>query len=243
MQAKTAELEQLSSSLGLHIHPGKSKILKVKSTNTDPITVNGNQLEEVQSFTYLGSIVDDTGGSDADVKARTAKARLAFNSMSKIWKDSGMSLRTKCRLFNSNVKSVLLYGCETWKLTQTNTKKLQTFVNTCLRKILKIRWPEKIRNEELWERTQQNQMVNVVGQRRWRWTGHTLRKPATSIVRQALTWNPQGHRNRGRPRMTWRRCMEDDMKRGQHIWQDIQRLAQDRNQWKDVVRGLYPDTG
>jgi hypothetical protein len=44
-----------------------------------------------------------------------------------------------------------------------------------------------------------------IRRRRWRWIGHTLRKPPTNITRQALTWNPHGKRKRGRPKNSWRR--------------------------------------
>ena len=55
-------------------------------------------------------------------------------------------------IFNSNVKSVLLYRCETWWTTQTMQQKIQTFFNTYPRRIYKIQWKGKIRNEDLWER-------------------------------------------------------------------------------------------
>ena len=242
LQAKTTELEKLSSSVGLKIHPGKSKILRINS-QAQPITIKNQVLEDVKTFTYLGSIVDETGGTGADIKARITKARNAFTLLGKIWKDRNISTKTKCRLFSSNVKSVLLYGCETWNLTKSPLNKLQTFVNTCLRKILRIRWPETIRNEDLWERTGQNPLAKEIGRRKWRWLGHTLRKPIGSITRQSLTWNPQGTRKRGRPRTTWRRCLEEDMKREGYSWSTLQRLAQDRDGWRAVVRGLYPDKG
>ena len=69
--------------------------------------------------------------------------------LNKIWKDRTISLNTKLRIFNSNVKSVLYYGCETWKTTVSCIKKLQTFVNGCLWKILRIPWTERVRNEVL----------------------------------------------------------------------------------------------
>jgi hypothetical protein len=52
-----------------------------------------------------------------------------------------------------NVKFVLLYGCETWKNSKSVTAKLQVFINKCLRKILRIFWPNQIMNSELWKRT------------------------------------------------------------------------------------------
>ena len=64
-----------------------------------------------------------------------------------------------------------------------------------------------------------------------------------NITRQSLQWNPQGRRKKGRPRTTWRRCVEEDMKRGGHSWGGLQKLAQDRDGWRAVICGLYSDTG
>ena len=129
------------------------------------------------------------------------------------------------------------------ELKSTSLKKVQTFVNGCLRRILRIFWPERIRNEELWNRAGQRPIREEITQRRWRWLGHTLRKPRNSITRQSLQWNPQGKRGRGRPRTTWRRNLEVEMKASGHSWRDITRMAQDRREWGTVVRGLYPLQG
>ena len=75
------------------------------------------------------------------------------------------------------------------------TKKLQTFINKCLRKILNIRWPEVISNEDLWERSQQCRIEESIKRRKWKWSGHTLRKPENNITRSAFEWNPQGSRS------------------------------------------------
>ena len=202
MQAKTTQLAGTSLQTGLKIHEGKTKILKVNATNETPIVLHGRNLEEVEAFTYLGSIIDTKGGTDADVKARIGKARGAYMQMRNIWKSGSVSTHTKIRLFNSNVKSVLLYGAETWRITKTTIGKVHTFLNSCLRRILQIHWPETISNVDLWERTRQLPAEEEIKRRRWRWIGHTLRKPASNITRQALTWNPQGKRKRGRPRNT-----------------------------------------
>ena len=70
-----------------------------------------------------------------------------------------------------------------------------------------------------------------IGRRRWKWVGHTLRKGKNSITRQALQWNPQGSRGRGRPRETWRRCMEREMKDVGMTWVALSKKAQDRDVW------------
>ena len=243
MQEKTNLLAENSACLGLNVHKGKSKVLKVNTTCTSPITLNGEALEEVENFTYLGSIVNNLGGTDADVKTRLGKARTAFIQLRNIWNSRDLHIKTKIRIFNSNVKSVLLYGAETWRNTVSTTNKIQTFINTCLRRILHIRWPDRIRNEDLWQRTNQQPVDQEIIQRRWRWIGHILRKPVSSTTRQSLTWNPQGKRKRGRPRNSWRRDLDDDVRRMGHSWSQIERTAQDRKAWRSLVSGLCPRRG
>ena len=74
--------------------------------------------------------------------------------------------------------------------------------------------------------------------RRWGWLGHTLRKPASNITRQALTWNPQGKRKRGRPRNTWRRDLNANVRELGLSWGQLVTAAQDRSRWRSVVDGL-----
>ena len=107
----------------------------MNTTANAPVTVGGEPIREVESFAYLGRVVDKQGGTDRDVRARTGKARAAFVMLKNIWPSRGIGMRTKLSIFNSNVKSVLLYRCETWQTTQTMQQKIQTFFNTCQRRI------------------------------------------------------------------------------------------------------------
>ncbi|VDP27836.1 unnamed protein product [Schistosoma mattheei] len=64
-------------------------------------------MEDVESFTYLGSIIDEQGGSDAGVKARIGKARAAFLQLKDIWNSKQLSTNIKVRIFNTNVGEAL----------------------------------------------------------------------------------------------------------------------------------------
>ncbi|VDP51775.1 unnamed protein product [Schistosoma margrebowiei] len=151
--------------------------------NSNPITPDGETLEDVESFTYLRSIIDEQGGSDADVKARIGKARTAFLQLKNIWNSKQLSTNIKVRIFDTNVKAVLLCGAETWRITTTIIKKVQVFINSCLRKMLNIHWPDTISNSFLWERTNQLPAEEEIRKRRWKWIGHTLRKSSNCITR------------------------------------------------------------
>ncbi|VDO84537.1 unnamed protein product [Schistosoma margrebowiei] len=70
MQIKTASVAAVSASVGLSIHMEKTKFFKFKMKNNNPITLDGETLEDVESFKYLGSIIDEQGGSGVDIKRR-----------------------------------------------------------------------------------------------------------------------------------------------------------------------------
>jgi hypothetical protein len=95
--------------------------------------------------------------------------------------------------------------------------------------ILKLQWSDKTTNKDIWERD--NDWCN------------TLRRPCDRITGQALSWNPQGKRKKGRPRNTLRCEMESEMKRTRRIWKDLEKMVSDRRAWKDVVVDLCLQEG
>ena len=81
-----------------------------------------------------------------------------------------------------------------------------------------IKWTDKFTNEELWKITKQKGIEIQIKRRKWNWIGHTLRKEAEEIEKSALDWYPQGYRRRGRPKRTWRRTTEDEIRSRGKSW-------------------------
>ena len=125
-------------------------------------------------------------------------------------------------------------------LNQNIIAKLQIFINKCLRRILKIFWPNLISNVNLLARCNMKEVRHMIKERKWRWLGHTLRKDPTDITRQALRWNPQGKRKRGRPKNTWRRELEKELKEMDLTWSEAAAKAKDRTSWRSLVCSLCP---
>ncbi|VDP52114.1 unnamed protein product [Schistosoma margrebowiei] len=96
MQIKTASVAAVSASVGLNIHKGKTKVLKYNREN-NPITLDDETLEDVESYQYLGSIINEQGGSDADVKAKIGKRTNQLPAQEEVrkkrWKWIGHTLR------------------------------------------------------------------------------------------------------------------------------------------------------
>ena len=78
---------------------------------------------------------------------------------------TALTNKTKLRVFGSNKKAVLLYGSEMWRLTKRLEQKLQVFITKSLRNILRIWWPRKISNMELWRQTGQGPIDQEIRQR------------------------------------------------------------------------------
>ena len=83
--------------------------------NTE-IKVNGQKLETVTSFKYLGSVITDEG-SKPEILSRIAQTTAALTRLKPVWNDRSMSLSSKIRLMRSLVTSIFLYSCESWTLT------------------------------------------------------------------------------------------------------------------------------
>ena len=94
----------------LTIEKSNTKTMRINSTSKHPIKLNNEDIENVASFTYLGSVIAVDGGTERVVLARIGKARTAFHLLRPEWRSKEISLRTKLRIFNINVKSVLMYG-------------------------------------------------------------------------------------------------------------------------------------
>ncbi|KAL9968248.1 hypothetical protein ACROYT_G026600 [Oculina patagonica] len=120
---KTARLQNNARRVGLKINTKKTKWMSTGCKRNCQIKIDGHEIEKVEQFSYLGSVIDVQGGADADVKTRIGKARQAFIALKPVWRSKRISLKTKLRLFNSNVNTVLLYGSESWKTTQDVVKK------------------------------------------------------------------------------------------------------------------------
>ena len=171
-------IERKAAKVGLKINVNKSKKMRIATNNNETLCIHSETIERVTQFAYLGSIIDSTGGTEADNMARIRKVQIAFSALNSI--------------LNANKTSYLQYQRESsptlwlWDLDKFKnlTAKLQVFINKCLRKILRIFWPDQITNKELWKRTEQPRIDLQIRKRKWGWLGHTLRKPSDVIARQ-----------------------------------------------------------
>ena len=133
--------------------------------------------------------------TDKDFKVRKALAWSACHKLRKI-RTSTLSKMIKIRLFIATVESVLLYGSETWTITQTMKKKLDGCYTRMLRMILNVSWKQHIHNIQLYGELPP--VSTKVQQRRMRLAGRCVRHD-DDVANKLVLWQPpDGHANRGR---------------------------------------------
>jgi hypothetical protein len=167
MAEKLRDLEDEAKLAGLKVNSGKTKLMKINTNVQNQLQVNGDAIESVEEFKYLGSVVTRDGEVAEDVRARIRKANAAFIHLYPIWKAREITTTTKLRIFRTNVKAVLLYGCETWKVTSDITNRIQVFINRCFRRIFRVFWPNVLSNEEMLSRANEEPVAIQIKHRKW----------------------------------------------------------------------------
>ena len=126
---------------------------------------------------------------------------------------------------NSNVKTVLLYGSESWNTTQEIVGKLRVFTHKCLHIILGIRWSQRVTNSEVCKICNQEDIMVSLAGRKWTWIGHVLRTDPSDIAKEGILWTPEVKRQQGSPKTTWRRSTEKELKSIHFTLSEIQRVT------------------
>ena len=211
-----ATLSEESEPLGLRVSWVKTKIQKFGDLPGEAIgssiPVKDENVEAVDSFTYLGSVVYSSASCEADIDRRLCLAHGAMNSLKKtVWRSRYLSMGTKVRVFRSLVLPVLLYGCEAWTLSVGLNNRLDVFQTSSLRRIFGLRWSDFVSNAALLRRSGMRTVSCMIRQRRLRTYGHLARFSEDDPAHQILkARDPAGWvRPVGGVKDTWLRQLKD----------------------------------
>ena len=169
--------------------------------NTE-IKVNGQKLETIITFKYLGSVI--TGeGSKPKILSRIAQTAAALTRLKPVLNDSRISLSSKIQLMRCLVTSMFLYACESWTLTAELRKRKQAMEIKCYRKILRISYKDHVTNKEVHAKVQQAirphaELLTIVKRHKRQWYGHVSR--SSGLAKTVLQGTVKGGRRQGRQR-------------------------------------------
>jgi hypothetical protein len=193
----------------------------------------GDKLECVDTFCYLGDTLGRGGGVEDAVRTRVRCAWAKFRELSPLLTVRGVPLRLKGKIYKACVQSVLIYGSETWATKVEDMQKLERTERQMMRWMCGVSLKDRKSSEELMEWLGIDSVSNVVTRGRLRWFGHVERKSGDDWVSACREIVVDGVRKKGRGKKTWMESVMDDMKRC-----GLKReQAQDRAMWKRGIAG------
>ena len=130
----------------------KLNIQKTKIMASSPITsweVDGEPVETVSDFIFLGSKITADGDCSHEIKRRLLLGRKAMTNLDSILKSRDITLPTKVHLVKAMVFPVVMYGCESWTVKKAEHQRIDTFELWCWRRLLRVPWTAGRSNQSI----------------------------------------------------------------------------------------------
>ena len=154
-------------------------------------------LKQVNQLKYLGSIMTSDAKSTVDIKCRIAVAKNTITEMKAILTNLKMPFQLRYRILTCYITPILLYGSENRTLNKTDIRKIKAAEMWFLRRMEKLKWTEKITNEEVLNKIIKNSnIMSDISQRQISFFGHMMRKDNLEYL--AVTGKIVGNRTRGK---------------------------------------------
>lgn len=187
------------------------------------------EIQQVDTFKYVGAIVDKNGIGGTEIRQRIQNARRVVGALNSIWWDKHINIKNKKHIGQTMVESVLCYGSEIWALREEDKRRVLAVEMDYLRRSARVSRLQRVRNEEIRNRTSaQETVIQRIEKRGLRWFGHLMRMEDTRWPKRVFKWSPTGRNKRGRPRRSWNDGIRQAM-RDRNIEED---LVYDRDGWR-----------
>ena len=159
LQRIVEEFGRVCTSRILSVNVDKCKVLRCAREVTlgdIKIRLNGEVLEEVQMFKYLGSNVTAKGDVVDEVEYRINEGQKVLGAVNRVFKSRNVGLNVKKCVYERVIVLTVLYGAETWGLRESERKKLNVFEIRCLRSMIGVIRRDRMRNTVIREITSMN---------------------------------------------------------------------------------------
>ena len=173
-----------------------------------------------------------------EIHTRIQSASCSFGRLRKrVFDRRELTVKTKVKVYDQCIISLLLYGSETWPLYQKHVKQLRTIIQRHLRSILSIKWDHFVSNEEVLERANVLDMEIKLLKNRLRWMGHICRMNDTRQVKALLFGELEGSRKVGRPLLRYKDTCKMALQRGK-VLNEWNAVVNDRDKWKALIQNV-----
>ena len=241
VEKKLEEWRRAMEDRGLKINRKKTVYLRfnvdrdLDDGNSD-VNIQGENLERVNTFKYLGATLAENGDLDAEMTHRIQSGWKNWKRISGILCDRRISLRVKGKVYKTVVRPAMMYGSETWAVKKAHEKKLDVAEMRMLRWMSGVTKMDRIRNERIRGTTTVGEISKKVQESRIKWYGHVSRREDEYVGKRVLGMEVPGKRRRGRPKRRWMDNIRNDLSERGLSEED----AQDRSRWRRLTRHIDP---
>ncbi|KAI5742530.1 hypothetical protein M8J77_008273 [Diaphorina citri] len=227
LQVMIDNINEAGKRFGMKINAGKTKVMKIgKTERRINLTLEGQRLEQVESFRYLGGLIKSNGSCTEEIRSRIGMGKIAFEKVKDLLTTRRIPLKLRKRFVKCYVWSVVLYGAETWTMRKKEEKYLESFEMWVWRRLEGIKWSDRVRNEEVLRRVdEKREILRTIVNRKRSWLGHILRR--NCLQRRIMEGELRGKRSIGRKRFGMLR----DVLNGR-TFEQMKEDAQDREKWR-----------
>ena len=201
------------------------------------LEIDCQKLEEVESFKYLGSVIQNKGDLDEELTRRIQSGWNNWRKCSGVLCDRRMPLKLKSRVQRQVVRPAMLYSSETWATRKRDEERMDVSEMRMLRWQCGVTRKDKVKNKHIRGTLKIAPISSKVKENRLRWYGHMKRREAEHPIRRVMNMEIPGRRRPGRPKLRWIDCVRRDMDRLGLEESD----ALDGGKWRGVLRNHYGD--
>jgi hypothetical protein len=242
LQRSLNSVSEAASTMGLRINIAKTKVMiSGNQQMTGTLKLEHEEIESVDQFIYLGSLITWDNDDSKEIRRRIGVASGAMAGFSKIWRSKEIRIHVKLEVLRSCVFSTLLYAAETWTLRKADQERLLAFEMKCYRRILNIRWQQRIKNTEVRRRMKaETNVLQMIIKRKMEFFGHVCRMGEGRMVKKVMWGNMHGTNRKGRPRKQW---LDDITEWGRADLPTLCWETRSREVWRKRVRRAVDTNG
>jgi endonuclease/exonuclease/phosphatase family metal-dependent hydrolase len=232
LQSTMNALNDTAKKYGMKINTKKTKVMRISRSGRNDVTINleGQKIEQVKKFQYLGAWITDDGRCEVEIKARIASAKIAFSKKKELLTRS-LCAQVKKKIIKTVIWSSALYAAETWTLRKDDMRRIEALEMWIWRRMMKVPWTAKKSNNEILRMVEEErQLLSTVVNRKKKWLGHVLR--GDSLLKLVIEGRMEGKRSRGRKRFG---LMEEFLEGGSYG--ELKERARDRVGWRFWMPG------
>ena len=188
------------------------KYLNEQSYPKSLVKLNGQVIENIETFRYLGDDIrfDQPCTGDTEIDLRIAVAQTKFNQLSKKLNNRKIFLKTRVCMLNTMVRSRLTYSCQTWNINKQQQQRVQSAYISMLRKMIRggfertvdenneLTFKYVLSSDDVLHICNTEDVLQYVKRQQGNYLAHIARQSNTSIVKRLL-FNDDRNRKRGRP--------------------------------------------